>query len=355
MNGITKRITALLAACALLACAAGCGGEAESSAPVTEATTTTTTTAAPTTTTTTTQPPVELGLNLLTGEKDMATDNNRPIGFMVSDESSTLVQLGLESADMYVEAETEGGIPRILAIYSSVDRMPDAIGPVRSARPHFVRLAKALDTIYCHIGGSKSGLNEIKELGVTEMVNAYEIHSVLKNSANYSWNRSAFTKKKVMAQLGRIKTTSAALKSPFAFGDKLGSAAANTVDVKISASYRISFKYDSAKGVYVKNHNALSSGVHTTYTGGPITASNVIVMYAKRMIDPLDSNRCDFELTSGKGTLAVGGTCRDITWKVTKNGVTFYESDGTTQLTVAEGKTFICLTALGCKSETKMY
>ena len=106
----------------------------------------------------------------------METANNRPIGFMVTDETATLTQLNLESADMYIEAETEAGIPRILALYSSIDRIPDVIGPIRSARPHFVKLAKALDAIYCHIGGSRSGLEKIKELGVQDMAAAYEIN-----------------------------------------------------------------------------------------------------------------------------------------------------------------------------------
>ena len=127
------RTAAALAVAALLSLFAGCG-ETDvtytdpSSAPPT-------TTTAPTTTTTTAPP---MGLNPLTGVADMRTDSNRPIGFVVPDENTSITQLHLEDADLYFEAETEGGIPRILAIFSSVDRIPDVIGPVRSARPHFV-------------------------------------------------------------------------------------------------------------------------------------------------------------------------------------------------------------------------
>lgn len=306
--------------------------------------------------TTTTQAAPKLGLNVLTGQNDMETQNNRPVGVVVPDESSSLVQIGLEKADMFFEAETEGGIPRILAIFSSIDRLPDEIGPVRSARPHFVKIAKALDSIYCHIGGSETGKQTIRNLGVNDIENAYIIHDVLKNSANVSWNRKAFTKAKIQEQVKNYKysTTSAKLQSSFAFGDKKGAAVANTVVVKISESYDMAFTYDAASGLYQKHRNALSTPVHNTQTGGPIAVRNVIVMFDRRTVDPLDSNRIDFTLDSGSGLLAVDGTSREIRWKRTNDSLQYFESDGTTPLTVGEGKTFVCLASDTLKARTKV-
>ena len=359
------RLSVLLLAVCLLAGLTACGGEEEVSTPTTTTTVTTTGTVTTTTTkptTTTTEAP-KLGYNALTGLNDMATANDRPIGFVVSDENSSLTQLGLESADLFFEAETEGGIPRILAIYSSVDRMPASIGPVRSARPHFVKIAAALDMIYCHIGGSNSGKQAIHDLGVDDLGNAYEINSVLKNSANYSWNRSAFTKSKVLADIKsqRYKTT-ADVSSPFLFGEKPGSMTAKTVDVQISESYDMAFSYDEATGLYQKHRNSLNTPIHNTHTGGPIAVSNVIVMFDRRTVDQVEHKqdgstmtRYNFDLDTGRGLLACGGTAREIRWKRTNSNLTFYESDGVTQLTVAPGKTFICLTSKTLESKTKVY
>ncbi len=307
-------------------------------------------------TTTPTTPPTEpepvLGTNLLTGVADMKNDQNRPVAFVVSDESSSLVQLNIESADMYFEAETEAGIPRIMAIYSSKDRIPNAIGPVRSARPHFVKMAKALDVVYCHIGGSKTGLNTIRQLGVNDIENASEINPILKASANYSWNRKAFTKDKVLAAIkNKGYRTTTATKSPFQFGEKDGTTAATTVDVKISASYRMAFTYNANTGLYEKHRNSLDTPVHNTHTGGPIAVSNVIVMFDNRIADPLSKKRCDYELKSGEGLLASGATSRPIKWSRTNDQLTYTEMDGT-PLTVAEGKTFICLTSKDYKGST---
>lgn len=295
---------------------------------------------------TTTVPPVDKSLNPLTGEHDMDTDNNRPVAFVVTDESSTLTQLNIESADMYFEAETEAGIPRMMAIYSSVDRIPDVIGPVRSARPHFVKMAKSLDTIYCHIGGSKTGRVTIQQLKLDHLNDSYEINDILKASDNVSWNRSAFVKDKVLKDIERFgyRTTST-VNPPFQFGDKTGDTPATTVNVKISASYHIAFTYNADTGLYEKHRNSLDTPVHVTYTGGTVATANVLVMFDNRTLDPRNDQRCDYDLESGVGVLASGGTSRPITWTRTNEQLSYFEADGTTPLSMAVGKTFICLTS----------
>ncbi len=332
------RIVAVLLTLAMLLALSSCSGCQKENDPVFSA---------PPVTTTTTQKPVDKTLNPLTGAKDMTTDNNRPIGFVVTDESSSLTQLNIESADMYFEAETEAGIPRMLAIYSSVDRIPDTIGPVRSARPHFVKFAKSLDAIYCHVGGSTTGRITIEKLGVDNVDSVGEVNAILKNSANVSWNRTAFPKANVLARIKQKGYSTTTDPTPlFNFGDKAGTIAATTVDVKISASYKMAFTYNAETGLYEKHRNALTTPIHTTYTGGTITAKNILVMFGKRVLDERNDQRCNYELDRGTGLLINNGTCRPITWtRPTSEEMYFYEEDGTTKLTVAEGKTYVCLTS----------
>ena len=354
MNPAFPRRAAALLLAASLSFAAACGHAQDPASDASSAP------PAPTTTTGTTQPEVVLGLNPLTGLRDMETDNTRPVGVVVTDETSTLVQINPEKADMFFEAETEGGIPRMLAIFSSVDRLPEEIGPVRSARPHFVKFAKALDCIYCHIGGSASGLESIRQLGVDDITGAETVNAVLRNSDNFSWNRKTFVKTKVLnvIQKRRYRTTGD-LSAPFQFGTRAGAATANTVVVKISESYDMAFTYDAASGLYQKHRNSLDTPVHTTYTGGPIAVSNVIVMFARRTLDEVttysngsQSKRYDFELTSGSGLLASGGTSRPIRWSLAGGTLSYYEEDGVTSLTVAAGKTFVCLASDTLRSRT---
>ena len=347
------RLLIVTSAVAMLLALTACGGNnaPESSAPAT-------TTTAPTTTTT--QPAPKLGINPLTGMEDMETDNNRPVAIVVSDESSDVVQIGIDEADMYFEAETEGGIPRMLCIFSSPDRVPDAIGPVRSARPHFVKMAKALDAVYGHVGGSPPGLAAIKSLGVKDIEDAGIKHNTLINSSNVSWNRTAFTREKVLQSIKSKKyATTTKTKSPFQFGDKAGTAPANTVDIKISGSYRMGFTYVADRGVYQKHRNGLSTPVHKAADGGAVEVSNVIVMLDNRYVDTTgttgEKTLYNFDLKSGSGFLASGGTYREIKWTRTNDQLSYFEADGVTPLTVAEGKTYITLVSKDFKSEAKFY
>lgn len=355
---LSRMLTAVLAVCLVLGLTA-CG-TSPSPAPVDPVDDVTTTTTTATTTTTTTAP--KLGLNPLTGIEDMETDNNRPVGYVVPDESSKLVQVGIDQADMYFQAETEGGIPRMLCIFSSVDRIPDAIGPIRSARPHFVKMAAALDLIYCHIGGSPSGVQTIKDLGVKDIENASVVDSTLTAAVNAgnnaSWNNKVFTKKKVTDIITKNKwSTTTKRTSPFDFGTKAGDQTANTVDIKISASYNMAFTYVADRGVYQKHRNSLNTGIHKAANGNAVEVSNVIVMFDTRYVDTLEpkegTTRWNFELKSGSGYLASGGTVREIKWSRTNSKLTYYEADGTTPLTVATGKTYIALVAKDYKSQTK--
>lgn len=355
---MTKRriLTGLLALVIVLtATSCGVSGTEDSSAPALPT--------VPEPTTAPTEAPPQLGYNALTGENDMETDHNRPVGIVITDESSTTSQLNLEAADMYFESETEGGIPRILAIFSGIDRVPDVIGPVRSARPHFVKFAKALDCIYCHIGGSQTGLETIKELGVCDIGNIAEKSAVLKATKNYSWNTSVFQKSKLIsvAQKRGYSLTSS-YSAPFQFGERQGTDPAMTLEVKISENYTMAFTYSTNTFKYYKHRNALSSEVHKTYTGGLIGVSNVIVMFDNRTFDAIytshsgkQANRYNFDMKSGEGLLATGGTCRPIRWSCSTSHLAYYESDGVTPLTVEPGKTFVCLASDTLKSRTKYY
>ncbi len=354
MNKTTIRLLSLMFALVLTLSLAACGKEpTEPSAGVTSSEDLSTPA-------TTGEPLDESKLNPLTGELDMTTANNRPVAYVVSDEDSRHVQINLDKADFYFEAETEAGIPRILAVFSSIDRIPDEIGPVRSARPHFVKIAAALDALYSHIGGSDSGLATIKELGVDDIYGAEQTNAVLTNSPNFSWNRKTFVKNRVMKAIqNRNYSLTTNRTSPYQFGEKAGTNPATTVDVKISNSYHMAFTYNAATGLYQKHRNSIDSPIHTTYsgngyTGGTIETSNVIVIYDQRSFytDQYGKQRCDFTLKSGTGAIATAGKSRDIRWENGANGLKFYEADGKTPLTVATGKTFLCLTSDTLKSQT---
>lgn len=338
------RFSALLLCAVLLCSLIGCGGgEQPLSTEQTAATTVPTTTA----------PPVRY-MNLLTGEQNLETPQNRPVAFMIGNSgySGYLQQKNIDKADFYMESETEGGITRIMAVFGSIENVPDEIGPVRSARTHFVKMAKALDAVYGHVGGSTLGKQLIRTLGVTDLDSLTQVSKELRGTSNGGWVEHVkvfpLTKVKDAISKRNIATTTAT-KSPYAFGNKKGDGVGNAVQVAMSGSYYSSFTYDAEKGLYVKHRGNLTTPTHTAYDGDPIAVNNVIVMYGNRFQE--DSSHISFTLANGTGTLLTGGTSREIKWSRTDNQLTFTETDGT-PLTVAVGKTYVLLTSTAYKSKT---
>ena len=88
--------------------------------------------------------------NLLT---NLVGENGPVLAVKIDDTQPAHPQIGLEKADVVYIEQVEGGLSRIAAIYSDPTRLPDLIGPVRSAR------ISDLDILaqYGHVGFAFSG------------------------------------------------------------------------------------------------------------------------------------------------------------------------------------------------------
>lgn len=93
--------------------------------------------------------------NPLTGLQKAADypENTRPVAIMINNIKEALPQTGLQSADLIYEMVTEGGITRLMAVYSDYTKL-GLVGPVRSARDQHLQLAFPLQALYVHIGSS---------------------------------------------------------------------------------------------------------------------------------------------------------------------------------------------------------
>lgn len=352
------RFLALLAALTILLTMTACGApEAQNATTYTtvdrsKITTTspiqTQPTTAPTSAPENPTPPVPTGtLNIITGKYDMGdTALTRPVGIMVANNDFLQdgEQVGIGSADMWMETETEGGITRLMAVFSNTERVPDAIGPVRSARSPFFHVVKALGLGYVHAGGSYPALNKIAASNIADMdVNAGDY------GGTYSWRDSNYGH----AYEYRLRTsgdrltqymndegykTYAVCDFPWTFGEQSGASATN-VSIKMSGVQTIGFEYDAAQGVYYKT-NGSSKSRHVDSSGSAITPTSVIVLYTDMFYE--SSETIDYYMQSGKGYVFSGGVMRRFDWSRNDNGFTMTEENGT-KLTLAEGKVYLCV------------
>lgn len=297
-------------------------------------------------------------LNPLTGEYDLTSGGNRPVAVMIGNNDKSRPQLGIDKADLYVEAETEGGITRIMAVFSNASRVPDKLGPVRSARTPFVTLAQAMDLVYCHAGGSQEALNTIGKIDIDN------INALVYDGTTF-WRDADLKKEKgteysllgsgknLVERMEKLKYSATADRTaPFSFGEKTGTGAGNKVQLNISGSRIVSFTYDSGSGLYTKQNGALEkNNVHKSASGQAITASNILILYAEKYME--NEVTCNFKMSGGSGVLVSGDTSRDIGYAVSSSGVKFTEADGSAML-CAPGKTYICLVDSNLKGKTSL-
>ncbi len=308
----------------------------------------TTTTKAPTTT------GVPLELNPITGVADMqGSSYSHPVGVMVANNDFIQSeQLGIGSADMWMEAETEGGITRLMAVFANSERVPDEIGPVRSARTPFVKVAQSFGLGYSHAGGSYTALAYLGASNIADLdVNGGD------NGNAYSWRDSSYphdyeyrlrTSGELLTKYmnDREYSSVATHEIPWKFGEQEGETA-EKVSVTISGAQTIGFDYDTEKKVYVKT-NGYSETVHKDSAGTAIAPNTVIVLYTEKYME--NDVTIDFNYEGGEGYVFSNGKMRTFDWTRDASGFMMTENDGS-QLTIGKGKVYLCVVAHEYSSE----
>lgn len=86
--------------------------------------------------------------------------DRRVMAFVVENAPAARPQWGMDdeeySPDILLQGEVEGGITRTLWMYADYKKLPDIIGPTRSARPPFIRFSELFDAVFIHWGMSYS-------------------------------------------------------------------------------------------------------------------------------------------------------------------------------------------------------
>ena len=127
------------------------------------------TTEATTTEELTTEDNHEGNYNELTGEWSKEYVSKRPVAVMINNLQEALPSSSTKKADIIYECMVEGGITRIMPIYSNYDGL-EKIGSVRSARHYYINIANEYDAIYVHYGQSAPAEEKLNQ-GVINNIN----------------------------------------------------------------------------------------------------------------------------------------------------------------------------------------
>lgn len=346
-----KRIFALtLVLCALL-CAC------KTQEPV-EETTETTLYTTEATTTVETEPPV-VYRHPLTGEALETPWTGRVTAVVINNLKQALPQHGISDAELFYEIETEGGITRMLALYSDLTGI-DKIGPVRSTRTFMNNTAMAYDAPLIHCGGSVPGIkggfddsgNVIENWNhINQQYNGGYFYRDKERSNNgYAYEHTLFTTGEMLMEGLADKgydTPSQNLQDyglVFAEEPALEGETANKITVTFKGGKTTTMEYNASKGVYE------ASQYGKAYVDGNNDARmafrNVVVLYSPQWsIDDGFYYRSYYKLIGeGKGHMAVDGKIVPILWKRAslREPFTYTLEDGT-PLEFGVGKSYFAV------------
>ena len=221
------------------------------------------------------------------------------IAVMVENLKSIRPQSGLSQASMVVEGLTEGGITRFMVVYQ--EKEASKIGPVRSARSHFVKLVKGLNALYAHVGGSKFALEDIKIYDIDDL-NQFAYSSAFRRAKGISAPHNVFTSTTLLRDAKKEKNI-----PPPSFSFKSDAPADArppwqkvTIDFSFP-KYKVVWEYDQKTNSYLRFNGGIAH--KDAENDEQLKAKNVIIMITPTAKIPT-TNLLDIVVT-GSGRLQV--------------------------------------------------
>lgn len=279
----------------------------------------------------------------------------RATAVVINNHRQCLPQHGISDADIVFEMETEGGITRLLAIFSDLENV-QSIGPIRSARTFLNHLAVAYNATLVHCGGSKEGrLGHYSHNGeaIQNWAHLDEIYTPRyffrdQNRLNggYAAEHTLFTTGQQLLQgfkdKGLSQPNSQSTDYGLSFGATPTGKAAGSVTVTFSGGKTTTMQYNSETGKYgFYQYGFLQTDGNTQES---VTFSNVLLLKTRHWMGPSATDlRSFYDLTgSGAGYCATGGQLIPIRWsrETLEGPLTFTLEDGT-PLNLTPGSTYI--------------
>ena len=356
-----KRIFALLLALSLLLCA--CGSKpAETTAPTTVPATTepvtVPTTVPPETTvppTTEATEPAPVDTNPLTGEALDEVNDNRPLAIMINNLSKAVPQCGISKADILYEIIAEGSVTRFMAIFHDLSDV-GVIGPVRSVRPYFFRVAQHYGAILSSAGGSDEAIDLIKKEGYNYLNGIAGAGSAFYRDewrkSNKGFEHSLMTTgEKIMksAEKHGYTTTMADVDYGFNFSKEAMTAGETANEITVwfyQNGKKTVMKYDEATGLYAMSQHGSASVDGND--NSPITFRNVVVLKADTHVKD-KKGHLDTQMTgTGEGYFARDGKIIPIKWSRESNSAKYVYTDlEGNPVSFGIGKTYVAITPDG--------
>ena len=266
-----------------------------------------------------------------------------PVAIMVENSPDARPQSGLHAAAVVYEALAEGGISRFMAVY--MKGTSAVIGPVRSARDYYVKLAKEFNAPLVHIGASPQGYEALRELGVPSLDETYGMQGFWRSRARVAPHNAYVSTTSVREALSAYGVSDPGTYAGFTFNDNIppgaGSPATDVV-VDYGWGYRVGYEFEPSTNLYKRS---MAGGPHIdAETGEQLRAANVVTMtVGTDLIAGDDKGRLELDqVGEGKARVFRDGRVIEGTWRKTSfwTPTQFLDASGT-QIALKRGQTWV--------------
>lgn len=301
------------------------------------------------------EPEPVLFQNPLTGLYDREYEyTGRPFAVSVNNITYGLPQSGVSAADIIVEIETEGGITRLMCIFTEPEKAAGGIGSIRSLRHQFIGAVYQWDPVIVHIGTSDYTAEYLWARGIRTM-NGYNSESFIyidqKRRENYDSEHTKFTDAEHLragmqdSTFGLSPDWNPTVPTAFNFVAKgevanLSGGTARNIKYEFSKDYDGDFRYNETSGTYKKFQHG-NPHIDAGNGNAQLAFENVLLLFAP--VYGLYGELIDVDYSAGgEGYYFSGGRYEKITW--TKDGYNqnfVFKKDDGSALVVNAGKTHL--------------
>ena len=350
-----KRILSVFLAAVLVLSLSACGTE-KPTLDIKNPTVSKTPSTAPESTPSNQPPAEELAVNPLTGEKTMKLDavGQRPVAVVINNAARS-VQSGIPKADVLFEVEVEGGVSRLVALFSDPTVVGN-IGTIRSMRVPFADIARGFNAVLFYHGIDEDHcLPHLKGLGLTSISIDAQTYGFREQNGLAYEHRLTTSGALIDKNIADRKIDMTGTTDPWlSFSDNAektpaGETVAKTVNLSATYSTKNIFTYDETAKKYTRT---TAKGKEDTdyYTGEKEQFTNLFILNTSYSSCAGEQYYHRFaDLSSGKGYYVSGGGMVEINWSKGKasDNFTFTTKDGE-PLKVNQGNSYVCIKQTGC-------
>ncbi len=274
-----------------------------------------------------------------------------PLVIMLDNHWDARPQSGLSKAKVIYEMLAEGRITRIMML---TDAEEGIVGPIRSARPYYIRAMQEYEGLYCHVGGSSEADAIISSDGLKDMDQFWVGSDAYWREDHRSAPHNMYSNFKDLYRVAKESDYQIELDNDFKFPFDTYDQFVELKDGKESSSvffnyspsdynpeyqFDITYKYNKEKNVYEKFYG--ETKLVDEATEEPLEVSNVIIQMAPHYIHSDGRHRVIETVGEGSGYYLTGGKYKELTWKKeSEYAPTQFLVDGK-QIVVNPGLTFV--------------